>query len=687
MSEGLDLDAFLALPRLHNLHVSPDGAHLALTVQTVAADGKRFESAIWEVPTRGEGRPRRISGDGADETARGFLPDGSLLFTTPGGPPAEDRNHQPDGARAAPPQPTDDNAPRSPDVLILRRAGDHRLHRLVAPQAGVGEVLTSRGAARVVVSAAIHPGSTTLDDDRAREQARKDAGMQARLVDHYPDRYWDHDLGPRQPRLLAVDVADSASVGPDSRDLTPVPPWAGWLEEVHYALSDDGSLLAFGAKPNSGRHHKTDLAVVDIAADGVVRILVDSDVDHGALAWSPDGSTIAVATTEIGAPDRPSRFHLQVVDAATGAVRELAPGWDALAAEVAWTREGDALLVCADERGHTPVFRVDLDGTVTRLTVTGAYRNLALSPDGATLYAIRSHIDAPPAPVALDVRTANQRARELVSPIPAVDLAIRLEEVATAGADGEDIHSWLVLPRTPPPSPSPLAVFIHGGPVSSWAGWHWRWSAPLLAAAGWAVLLPNPRLSTGYGHDHIAAAWTDWARLPAGDVLAAVEATAAREDIDAERVAALGGSYGGYMANWLAVTSDRFSAIVTHAGVWDLQMEHDTSDVGFFMEREFGDPRRDEDRWRHQSPNLRANSLHTPMLVVHGARDQRVPLGNSHSLWMALQVRSVPSRLLVYPDENHWILKPQNARVWYQTVLAFLDEHVLGKPWQRPNLL
>ena len=685
MSEGFDLEAFIALPRLHNLHLSPDGARLAITVQTVAADGRRFQGTIWEIPTTGDGPPRRVTRDGRDETARGFTPDGSLLFTAPGAP-AEGAGDEQAGD-PTPHKRTDASPTPEPDALHVLPAGGDLPRLVVAPRAGVGEVLTARHSPTVVITAAMHPGTTTLGDDDAREQARKDAGVQARLVDHYPDRYWDHDIGPRQPRLLAIDVGDGNGDLAEPRDLTPAPPWAGWLEEVQYCLCDDGSRVAFGAQPNAGTHFNPDLAIVDATADGVVRILVDAAVHHGALAWSPDGSTIAVATVEIGAPDRPSRFHMHLVDAATGAVKELAPDWDELALEVCWTREADALLVTADERGHTPVFRMGLDGAVTRLTAAGAYRNLALSPDGASLYAIRSHINEAPVPVVLDTARVDQEPRPLASPIPPVETGTRLEVVSSSGADGQAVHSWLVLPQARSQSPLPLAVLIHGGPVSSWSGWHWRWSAPLLAARGWAVLLPNPRLSTGYGHDHIAAAWTDWATLPAGDILAAIDSATAREDIDADRVAALGGSYGGYMANWLAVTSDRFRAIVTHASVWDLEMERDTSDVGFFMEREFGDPRRDENAWRHQSPHLRADALHTPMLVIHGARDQRVPLGNSHSLWLALQQRSVPSRLLVYPDESHWILKPQNARLWYQTVVAFLDEQVLGKTWERPPLV
>ncbi len=546
-------------------------------------------------------------------------------------------------------------------------------------------MVVARASSTVVVTAAVHPGTTTLDEDRAREQARRDAGLQARLVEHYPDRYWDHDLGPRQPRLWAVDLAAEF---PEPRDLSPAPPWAGWLEDVHLGMSDDGSRVALGAQSHPGRLFKADLALAGTQPGDAVRILIDADVHHGALAFSPDGATIAVATTDLGAPDRPERFHLQLVDTATAAVREPAPAFDGAAVEVAWSRDASSLLVTADERGHTPVFRVGLDGTVTRLTAEGAYHNIAVSPDGGTLYAIRSHVNEPPAPVALDPHgPADQEPRVLASPVPPAMVTTRLEEVAADGPDGAPVHAWLVLPKEHRGGPLPLAVFIHGGPISSWAGWHWRWSAPLLAELGWAVLLPNPRLSTGYGHDHIASAWSDWATLPAADILAAVDAVSTRADVDSDRVAALGGSYGGYMSNWLAVTTDRFRAIVTHASVWDLELERNASDVGLLMDREFGDPRQNEDAWRRQSPHLRAGSLHTPMLVIHGARDQRVPLDNSYGLWLALQERGVPSRLLVYPDENHWILKPQNARLWYQTVLAFLDEHVLGGAWQRPPLV
>jgi dipeptidyl aminopeptidase/acylaminoacyl peptidase len=667
---ALDLDAFLALPRLTSLQLSPDGSRLAATVHTVAADGKHFAGSIWELPTSGHGLARRLTRSSRGEAARGFLPDGSLLFTS--------------SRRDL--ESSDEKAPEADALFVLPATGGEP-RRVLAPPDGVGEVLTATGSTRVVVTAPLHPGVSGFAEDEARQAARRDAGIEARLIEHYPDRYWDHPLGPREPRLLAVDLDDPDGPPPEPRDLTPAPPWPGWLEDVSFALSDDGSHVAFGAVMRSGPGFKADLAVVDTVGGGL-RVLIDGAAEHGPVAWAPDGGTIAVAWTDLAAPGAAPHVHLSLADAATGATTQVEAHLESPVHEIRWTRDGRALLVTADERGHTPVFRVELDGRVTRLTAEGAYRNLLVAPDGETVYAIRSHVTEVPVAVALSVSGADQRPAPLPGPVAPVLTGTRLEEVTARAADGAEVHSWLVLPDRASAAPLPLAVFIHGGPFASWSGWHWRWSASVLAARGWAVLLPNPRLSTGYGHEHVAAAWGDWATLPAGDILTAVDAVAGRPDVDGKRVAAMGGSYGGYMANWLSVTTgDRFAAIVTHASVWDLSAERAGSDAGLYMEREFGALLANEENWRCQSPHLHADALHIPMLVIHGSRDERVPAANGENLWMELQARGVPSRFLLFPDENHWVLKPQNARLWYQTVFAFLDEHVLGEEWCRPELL
>ncbi|MDP9405966.1 MAG: prolyl oligopeptidase family serine peptidase, partial [Actinomycetota bacterium] len=250
------------------------------------------------------------------------------------------------------------------------------------------------------------------------------------------------------------------------------------------------------------------------------------------------------------------------------------------------------------------------------------------------------------------------------------------------------VQGWLLLPPdATPDQPAPLAVLIHGGPVGSWTGWHWRWNPHIFAARGFAVLLPDPAISTGYGLDYIQRGWARWGSVVYGDVMAAVDAAVSRPDIDADRTAALGGSFGGYMANWIAGHTDRFDAIVTHASLWALEQFHGTTDVGVWWEREFGDPYLDPARYRENSPHTAVGDIRTPMLVIHGERDHRVPIGEALRLWTDLRRHGVPSQFLYFPDETHWISAPNNARVWYEAVCAFLDAHVLRRAWQRPALL
>jgi dipeptidyl aminopeptidase/acylaminoacyl peptidase len=208
-----------------------------------------------------------------------------------------------------------------------------------------------------------------------------------------------------------------------------------------------------------------------------------------------------------------------------------------------------------------------------------------------------------------------------------------------------------------------------------------------MAARGYAVLLPDPALSTGYGQHMIARGWDHWGGNPYTDVMAITDAVLERPDIDGERTAMMGGSYGGYMANWIAGHTDRFQAIVSHAGLWALEQMFGTTDGPPFWRRQFGDPATHPERYLASSPHLHADKIVTPMLIIHGDRDYRVPIGEALRLWWDLVFRSVHSRFLYFPDENHWILKPGDVQVWYETILAFLAEHVLGEDWQQPELL
>ena len=198
-------------------------------------------------------------------------------------------------------------------------------------------------------------------------------------------------------------------------------------------------------------------------------------------------------------------------------------------------------------------------------------------------------------------------------------------------------------------------------------------------------LLPDPALSTGYGQAFIARGHRDWGTRPCADIMAATDAALARPDIDADRVAMMGGSYGGYMANWMAGHTDRFKAIVSHAGLWALDQMFGTTDHPMFWRPQFGDPLTEPEMYEANSPNRHIARIRTPMLVIHGDKDYRVPVGEALRLWWDLSRYGAEAKFLYFPDENHWILTPGNARIWYETVFAFLAQHVLGEPWERPR--
>jgi dipeptidyl aminopeptidase/acylaminoacyl peptidase len=336
------------------------------------------------------------------------------------------------------------------------------------------------------------------------------------------------------------------------------------------------------------------------------------------------------------------------------------------------------------------VFRVDVQtAEITQVTGDdGAYTDLNPAPDGRYLYALRSAVDSPPAPVRIDLAADVAGPVPLAAPGGPLTLPGRVEEVEAAADDGQLIRSWLVLPETASPArPAPLLLWVHGGPMSSWNGWSWRWNPWLMAARGYAVLLPDPALSTGYGQQFIARGYHSWGDRPLADITAATDPVLARPDIDADRVAMMGGSYGGYMANWIAGHTDRFKAIVSHAGLWALEQMFGTTDHPMFWRPQFGDPLTQPEMYDANSPDRHIEQIRTPMLVIHGNKDYRVPVSEGLRLWWDLSRYGLDAKFLYFPDENHWILSPGNARIWYETVLAFLAQHVLGQDWQRPALL
>jgi dipeptidyl aminopeptidase/acylaminoacyl peptidase len=667
---AFDLARFLELPRVSGLALSPDGRRLVATVATAATDGKKFASALWELDPDGERQPRRLTRSAPGETGAAFLPDGSLLFTSA----------RPDPEAA-------DDAEDDVAALWLLPPGGGEARLVLSAPGGVAAVETARDAGTIAFVANAFPRLETLEEDRELGKARDDAGVGALLFESYPIRLWDHYLGPREPRLFAAKPPPAEGRIEDPTSLTPAPGRA--LDEASFSVAPDGATLVTTWETDDDLHNpRAQLVAID-AATGDRRILVDDpESTVGGVACSPDGRWVVCQLSRPGSPDQAPDVTLWLVDVSTGEGRDLLPDFELWPDHPVWTADGGAVLFVADQRGLTPVFRVELHGGVTRLCAEGTFSELCPAPDGGRLYALRASVSSPPEAVALSLTGTDQRPDPLPTPGVPLEVPSTVTEVTATARDGAPLRAWLVLPGgASPASPAPLLTFIHGGPLSSWSGWHWRWNPHLLAGRGYAVLLPDPALSTGYGQAFVGRGRGRWGEEPYTDLVALIDAAEARPDIDQTRTAAMGGSFGGYMANWIAGQTDRFRCIVTHAGIWSLEQFRGTTDSAAYWEREFGSMDKDPSRYRENSPDRHVDAISTPMLVIHGERDYRVPIGEALRLWTDLKLRGVEAKFLYFPDENHWILKPSNVRVWYETVFAFLDQHVLGRDWVRPSLL
>jgi len=464
-------------------------------------------------------------------------------------------------------------------------------------------------------------------------------------------------------------------------------------------VSPDGrTIYTSFDKPLAKADSRSILVAIDVAT-ATHRVLLDREgMSYFAGPVSPDNRTLVVMSESDTTPFEAPQVKLHLLDVSApgdseATLRPLARDWDRWAIKAAWLPDGSALLVTADDDGASPVFRIAVtapaaEGSVTRVTRdAAAYTDVVVSPDGRSAYALRSSYEFPPEAVRIDLASGD--VTRLQAPAERPNIQASLERIDATAADGTRVPAYLALPDgASAQEPVPLLLWIHGGPLGSWNAWTWRWNPWLLVAKGYAVLLPDPALSTGYGQSYIQRGWGEWGKAPFTDLMEITDAVGERPDIDAGRTAAMGGSFGGYMANWVAGQTDRFDAIVTHASLWALDQFGPTTDASQYWLKEMT-----AEMAMANSPHLHVEKISTPMLVIHGDKDYRVPIGEGLRLWYELLSKSqlaadsngrTPHRFLYYPDENHWILQPQHSKVWYGVVEHFLAKNVLGRDLPLP---
>lgn len=640
------------LGRVAEVAASPCGTWLAVSVAHLDEHDARYVHDLYRVPLDG-GEPLRLTGGDTDERRPRFRSDGALGFLS---------DRAPDGGVAAAPE-------RRCQLWILPAQGEAL--RLTDEPLGVSDFRFATAGDRLVVLASVLPGVAHEQQRETRAEQIKH-GPSALRYRGTPVRYWDHWVSPAAPHFIAYD-----SSGQQRTDLTPGADREH--REASWDLAADGSFVVTTVMRVGPERIRDDaLRVLPIDGGEARDLAVRVRESFSAPLVSPDGSFV-VATREVRHTQDCVRQSLVRVDLASGALVPVAEAWDRWAQPVAFTGDG-ALLASAHDEGQRPVFRVDLaTSRVDRLTDSGTHDAVCAVPGGELIAGLRSRITHPPEPFVLEPGREPRLLACLSGFSPEEGEALAsVESFTTAGSGGDPVQSFLLTPRDAE-GPRPLLLWIHGGPINAFTdGWHWRWNALVGAAAGYAVALPNPRGSTGFGQAFIDGIWgNEWGAACYEDLTAVVDGLTARPDVDETRTMAMGGSFGGYMSNWIGGQTERFRCLITHASLFDLGAFQGSTDAASYFALHLGDDLESIDRY---SPHRFVGQWKTPTLVIHGEKDYRVPIEQGLSLFEALQREGVESELLVFPDENHWIAKPRNVRVWYAAVLEFIGRHFRDPP-------
>ncbi|MCG6924432.1 MAG: S9 family peptidase [Acidobacteria bacterium] len=645
----------MRLKRLSEPQVSPDGTRVVFVQTEVDLAANAKQSDLWMVPVAG-GEPRRLTGSPVSESRPRWSPDGRrIAFVAPS-----------DG---------------KPQIHLLDLAGGEP-QAATAFAGGVSSVSWIDDG-RLLVRAEVFPACGADDACNGERLEALERPSSARAYDSLLYRHWDTWEDGRREHLFAVTLADGQAT-----DLTPgpdeVPPFSLGGPDG-FAVSPDGQEVCFSRKEEKTAAWSTngDVWVVP-SAGGQPRRVAHGPGDEGGCQYSPDGRLLAWRMQERDGYES-DRWQLLVMDRASGDVRNLTAGFDRQVDSFTFAPDSRTLYLTAEDQGQGRVFTVPVSGgAVTRVLEGGSFGDLSVLPGGKTIVATHTTFTQPTEIVRLG---ADGRAVARVTRVNDATLApFRLrpgESVTYAGAGGQEVQAWVVKPPGFDPAKKyPLVVLIHGGPQGAWSnGWSYRWNPQAYAAAGYVVFMPNPTGSIGWGQAFTDAIRGDWGGKVYEDIMKGTDYAESLPYVDATRTVAAGASFGGYMVDWIAGHTDRFRALVTHDGVFDVVSMYGSTEELWFPEWDLeGTYWTNAETYARWNPRAFVTSFKTPTLVVHGERDYRVPVEQGLAMFTALQRQGVPSRLLVFPDENHWVLKPANSVRWHEEVLGWLDRWSRKEP-------
>lgn len=648
----ITFDDLIAMGRVSQPEISPDGKTIAFVITYHDKTENTTNSNIYLVSTGG-GTIRQLTNAAKGNNNPRWLSDGSgLAFVS-----------SRDG--------------ESQVWTIPVQGGEPR--KLSHLSSGVSGLIVSRRGNLAAFSSDVFPDCPDDDCNAARKAEKEKSTVKAKVFDRLPYRIWNTWKDGMRSHVFVteLDRGKLVDVTPGDYDTPPIDLGGRW----DYDFSPDGKELAFTRNPDRDIAISTnnDIFVVPVSGGSAKRITTNPANDSQP-SYSPDGKYIAYRKM-----DRPGfeadRRQLMLYERATGKHINLTDKIDYSVDEVLWSPDSRTLYFTADDKGHKSIFKLSVSTQNVEMLINRGYNHsVGISPDGRVLIFVKESIDKPAEIHRMDISGKNIRQLTNVNGDRIGGLEMNgLEEYWFEGEGRTKVHGWIVRPPGFDPKKKYPAVFlVHGGPQGQWGDqFHYRWSAQMFASRGHVVIMVNPRGSTGYGQRFTDEITRDWGGKVYEDLMKGLDAALARYPfIDGNRVAAAGASYGGYMMNWMLGHTKRFRCMVSHDGVFNPKNMYGTTEELWFPEWEFGGtPYASPELYEKWSPLNVASKFETPTLVVHGQLDYRVDVSEGFQLFTALQRQGVKSKMLYFPDEGHWVMKPANAELWYTSVLDWIDEH------------
>ncbi len=652
------INDLLQVRRVGDPQLSPDGRWVAYTVSDLNMDANRRVTQIYLVAVEG-GEVRQLTKAPQSSSTPRWSPDGKKLAFI---------NARDGGSQVW--------------TIDIASGAEKRITNI---STGASDPVWSPDGRLIAFVSDVYPECADDECNRKREQAAESSKVKAKITDRLLYRHWNTWKEGKRTHVFVANVDGSGA----ARDLTPgdydAPPFSlGGPPD--YAFSPDSKELIFARNTDKVEATSTnaDIFTIPVTGGEARRITEKNLAADLSPVYSPDGRFVAYrAQSKPGFES--DRWQLMLYDRKTNETRSLTAQLDTNVESIAFTQDGKTIFLTGLERGRQLVYTVPTaGGAISKLITDGFNDDVKVSADGKTIIFTRSTATMPTEIFRANADGSNVTQLTKTNESFMAPFGLKpAEEVMWDGAGGTKISGYIVKPANFSPSKKyPLLVLIHGGPQSAFNNsWGYRWNPQVFASAGYVVLMPNPRGSLGFGQQFVDEISGDWGGKAYTDIMNGVAHVLGLGYVDKERIGAAGASYGGYMVNWIEGHNDdprfQFKTLVSHAGIFNTAAMAAATEEQWFTDWEFkGTAWENPQLYERWSPHLFVKNFKTPMLVVHGELDYRVPVGEGLQLFTALQRRGIESRLMYFPDEGHWIMKPQNSVLWYNTVLDWLGKYL-----------